>query len=328
MLSFLMSFSNSFLLAILFWPFLALALTLPVLIAQYRRYNKLLFRRALAIYAMMLYGLALISFTLYPMPDNPAEFCQAYHLLPQLNPLQFISDIGSDGVRAILQLGMNVVFFVPLGVFAHLLFNWRMRTVLLVGLGVSLLIETAQLTGGFGMYPCGYRLFDIDDLILNTMGALVGYGLARLVPHHELKAADHPKAVRKPGPVRHLIAFILDEIISVAIAMFVLLAIYFTIGHDVAMTVRDFVLPIVVVVMFGLMPYLAKGWTLGGVVVRLNYDDKERISWRRLLFYALRTVMVMLLLFPPFGLGAISIVMLLVIVIIWWRWKRLPYQFV
>ncbi|OYX53534.1 hypothetical protein B7Y92_02585 [Candidatus Saccharibacteria bacterium 32-50-13] len=40
MLSFLSSFSTSFLAAVLIWPFLAVALTLPILIMQYRRYKR------------------------------------------------------------------------------------------------------------------------------------------------------------------------------------------------------------------------------------------------------------------------------------------------
>lgn len=49
--------------------------------------------------------------------------------------------------------------------------------VLLAGAAVSLLTETAQLTGIFGLYPCSYRLFDVDDLLLNTGGAGLGFAL-------------------------------------------------------------------------------------------------------------------------------------------------------
>jgi hypothetical protein len=47
-----------------------------------------------------------------------------------------------------------------------------------VGLSVSLLIETTQLTGIWGLYDCAYRYFDVDDLLLNTSGAVLGSLLA------------------------------------------------------------------------------------------------------------------------------------------------------
>ncbi len=44
----------------------------------------------------------------------------------------------------------------------------------LVGFATSLLIETTQGTGVWGLYACPFRLFDVDDLLTNTVGALVG----------------------------------------------------------------------------------------------------------------------------------------------------------
>lgn len=47
------------------------------------------------------------------------------------------------------------------------------------GLAVSGFIELSQLSGLYGFYPCAYRHFDVDDLILNGTGLLAGFGLAR-----------------------------------------------------------------------------------------------------------------------------------------------------
>lgn len=111
MLSFLSSFTEPFLIALLFWPVLALFLTIPILVIQYRRYGKINIGRGLVAYIVILYGLALISFTLYPMPSNPVEFCRDYALSPQLIPFSFIHEIQADGLRAVLQVGMNLLFF-------------------------------------------------------------------------------------------------------------------------------------------------------------------------------------------------------------------------
>lgn len=67
----------------------------------------------------------------------------------------------------------NVVLFMPFGLFAALL--WRgggWRRALLTGGCITLFIETCQLFVG--------RAFDIDDLMLNTLGVFGGF-LAALV---------------------------------------------------------------------------------------------------------------------------------------------------
>ena len=69
-------------------------------------------------------------------------------------------------------IGGNIIGFVPLGIFLPLLFSFLRRfarltvTVFLV----SLLFETTQLVAGIGV-------FDVDDLILNTAGGMLGYML-------------------------------------------------------------------------------------------------------------------------------------------------------
>jgi len=328
MLAYLTNFSSSFLIALLVWPFLAFALTIPILIIQYRRYNKLRPRRAVAVYLFILYGLGLISFTLYPMPENPAQFCLNYHLSPQLNPLAFITDIQSDGARAILQLAMNFLFFIPLGVFLRLLFRVRIWTAVIVSFLASLLIETAQLTGGFGMYPCGYRLFDVDDLLINTIGGTVGYLLASLLPRRELAVAARDEVVRQPGIVRSVTAFLIDSASLVMLNIVLVLAAYLVFGREFALDARDFLPIISLVIIFGIAPYICRGFSLGSVLVRLNLDDKKRIWWRRLLYYATRTLLAIFILLPPYDYTLLSIAAIVYVMLVWWRHHKLPYQFI
>ena len=76
--------------------------------------------------------------------------------------------------QAFLQVVLNVVLFVPFGVFVRLITHRGVLVATTLGLAVSLLIEVTQLTGVWGVYPCAYRLFDVDDLLTNTLGALLG----------------------------------------------------------------------------------------------------------------------------------------------------------
>ena len=76
----------------------------------------------------------------------------------------------------------NVLVFVPLGVFIPSLFQ-RCRNVFVIGLlslELSVIVEVTQLVTRVGS-------FDVDDLLLNTMGGIIGgiifwicYGYKRL----------------------------------------------------------------------------------------------------------------------------------------------------
>ena len=73
----------------------------------------------------------------------------------------------------------NVIMFFPFGFFAVLLWrNISAKRILLIGVLTSLFIEFTQLFVG--------RSFDIDDILLNTLGVLLGglfcYLLQRLLP--------------------------------------------------------------------------------------------------------------------------------------------------
>lgn len=75
--------------------------------------------------------------------------------------------------RAVNLLG-NVAIFLPLGVLPPLLWpRWRKRCAILLGMGVSIFIELVQ--------PLVGRTRDVDDLILNTLGALLGWLIVLLV---------------------------------------------------------------------------------------------------------------------------------------------------
>lgn len=73
----------------------------------------------------------------------------------------------------------NLLWFVPLGLLVPRLWpQRRLGTVTALGLGLSLLVEACQ-------YLLGTGVPDVDDLLLNTLGAMLGYGLHCL--HRRLK---------------------------------------------------------------------------------------------------------------------------------------------
>jgi VanZ like family len=138
---------------------------------------------AVAVVAMVAFAVALARVTLVPSPASdalvhtnlrPGASIRAYLDQPNLR----------DTVK---QIGGNIVLGVPFGILLPALFpraRGLLRVVLFTAL-VMLLVETAQ-----GMIVEG-RAFDIDDVILNTFGALLGY----LLIGRRLGRALHPRRV-------------------------------------------------------------------------------------------------------------------------------------
>ena len=96
----------------------------------------------------------------------------------QINLLPFSKEIDPAGYL------MNIVLFLPLGILTPLFREGSRPLLFTAGAGAtfSLLIELSQLLN--------QRSTDIDDLILNTMGAILGFALYR-VWNWGRKAKDH-----------------------------------------------------------------------------------------------------------------------------------------
>ena len=61
----------------------------------------------------------------------------------------------------------NIVLFIPFGMFYKSYFNIRIISLIIITTLYSFIIEMIQLFIG--------RVFDIDDILLNLIGAIVGY---------------------------------------------------------------------------------------------------------------------------------------------------------
>ena len=164
---------------------LAIVLFVPFVWLNYRSDGRLTPGRTLLWVAFLVYAMALWTYTLLPLPDPAHIACRS----PQTRPLQFIDDIRSydTPTRAlvtnpvVLQVALNVVFFMPLGLFLRWLWGRGILWTAAVGFAVSLFIEATQYTGVWGIYSCAYRFFDVDDLLSNTSGAVMGAVLAAVV---------------------------------------------------------------------------------------------------------------------------------------------------
>lgn len=132
---------------------------------------------AIAIFTVYLVGVA--NFVLLPLkfgfgPDEygPIELGRLIELRPF-----FLS--GAD-VMPLSQLLLNVLLTIPFGFGLPFVFQVRGRDVLVVGVLLSIGIELAQLAADALYLALPAWSIDINDVLLNSLGVLLGYAAFRL----------------------------------------------------------------------------------------------------------------------------------------------------
>ena len=121
-------------------------------------------RRPIAAALLVVYLVVLIDLTQF----------QFFEGNPPANLIPFRSitkdmHVSSDGF--LVNFLGNIVVFLPLGVMPPLIWPDRFLSVwrvVVIAMVFSVSIEVAQ-------YASGHRTADVDDVILNTAGALIGY---------------------------------------------------------------------------------------------------------------------------------------------------------
>ncbi|MDA3628370.1 VanZ family protein [Saccharopolyspora sp. WRP15-2] len=282
---------------------LSVVLFVPYVARQYRRRGELGMGNAALALAGLVYTLALFAYVLLPLPELRPDFCAVYGTSgPQWIPFNFLSDMQKDAIGtgvaatlrnpALTQVLLNVALFVPLGMFVRYMFKRGVLATTAIGLGVSLLIEVTQVTGVWFLYPCAYRLFDVDDLMANGLGGLIGAFAApvlRAVPGQRLDVdPGQPRPVTKSrrllAMVCDLLAYQFTAALCGTFANVVLLAVHGELigtsdtpptelpGHDVASAVGLWVPWALLAVV---VPLASKAPSLGQGIVRLQATTRD-----------------------------------------------------
>lgn len=270
--------------------------TLPLIIAplvygHFRRFGKWHGWPAVVMLGTIFYGCGVVAFTMFPLPVITAGFCEKHEALRHWNwePFRFVpglmSSIKEKGVLESLGSAMflaevfNVVMTFPLGFILVYRFRSSVRKSVLIGFLVSLAIELTQHTAIWGVYSCPYRVSELDDLIMNTFGALLGGLVARRWGH--LLPDVHPRAdqlPRTPTLGRRVVAGLLDVVVVTLVAAFAELVVAIWTrrsGGDLpgVFSLSEQVVAIVLapLVLFFLFPMIRKdGATVGQVCVFLR----------------------------------------------------------
>ncbi|MEU8626448.1 VanZ family protein [Streptomyces sp. NPDC048669] len=149
----------------------------------------------LAFLAMVGFSVVLAKVTLTPSPAS--EELVKSNLRPGRSLRQYAEDY--TFLSACKQAGGNLVLGMPFGVLLPILVPRRLRMIRMVLLTV-LVIAIVELVQG--ALVAG-RAFDVDDVILNTAGALLGYLLlGRRLSHryHVLADGQGPEQEQKQEP--------------------------------------------------------------------------------------------------------------------------------
>lgn len=328
------TFSGSFDVAVLVWPLLSLLLSVPVLVVLYRRDGWLPLTTVFAVYASILYAAGLVCFTLYPLPTGDSGPGITYGIPPQWVPLNSVADIAHGGLKAALQVLFNIALFVPLGFIARTLLKLKFPLALALSFTATCLVETAQLTGLFGVYPFAYRTFDVDDILWNTLGGVIGWGLGHLaVKLTQREAEVLPPVTHRPGFVRRAVALWTDAMIidvcSVVPRLMVVIGLKVLMGDafDEAMLnqVNAVVWVTCYIIAFAIVevvvPWIRDGSTPAGLFYRMSCETQQRTGAARVAFYALRAAALLLVLvYPQYAVLPLAVFYLVA--------RKMPYDFV
>ncbi len=274
--------------AMVLFPLIAFLITLPYILYQYRKFGSIPFLRTLIVYSFVLYLMTIYFLVILPLPSKEAlAKIPIYHA--QWIPFQFIMDMiktidFSSGVMAFLKnpsvytVLFNLAMFVPFGIYLRYYFKCSWGKTLLLSFFLSLFFELTQLTGLYFIYPRSYRLFDVDDLMINTLGGMIGFWISplvsKLLPSKEKLDETSYQRGKEISFLRRLVAFLFDLCFS--IVTMVVLSIVFS-GARFFWIISYGSL----IFFFVLIPILSKGKTLGKRMVKLKmvHLEGKEASW-------------------------------------------------
>ena len=165
-------------------------------ILQYVIYRKWDFKPFLVKLIFAFYAIAMFSVVGVPAVGT-------FQLDFGLNLIPFI-DIANSPSAYMKNTILNIILFIPMGFLVPAVWkNYRsLKTMFFMGLAVSLGIELLQIFT--------FRLTDIDDLITNTAGTVLGYEISRRFSFpFSLKSVDSKGILVRYEPVLILMVMLL-----------------------------------------------------------------------------------------------------------------------
>ena len=181
----------------------------------------------------------------------------------------------------------NLLLIVPFGIYLRYYFRFSFIKTVIASFCLSLFFELTQLSGLYFIYPRPYRLFDVNDLLTNTLGGALGFIIEPVFTFMLPTRARMDEISYEKGKTvsltRRLVAYLIDwgflSVLTFIITL--LLQAAFKIG---SITSSGGWIFIEVILYFMLVPYLTNGRTLGKRIVRIKIvaDDNSKLSFKSL----------------------------------------------
>ena len=280
--------------AVVLYPIIVLLFTIPYVLFNYHKYGSVFSLRIIVVYSFVLYMLCVYCLVILPLPSaETAETLHSHRM--QLVPFSFVRDIAKNthialnqpktwltlvNSNAFLTNLFNLFMTMPFGMYMRYYFRKSWKQTLVLSFCLSLFFELTQLSGLYFIYPGAYRLFDVDDLIVNTAGGMAGYALVgplmKLLPSRaELDKLSYRRGV-SVSFTRRFTSFVIDMAVVGALGLTgVIIAAFVNEQYTIEM------LEATALVYFCVVPIFANGCTLGKKMTSLSIMNRsgKKASW-------------------------------------------------
>ena len=224
--------------AVIVFPILALVITGPFILHQYHKFASIEPLKTIIIYGFIFYLLCAYFLVILPLPriesviHNPDWMIQIipfHFVIDFIKETPFVLSAPKTYIQAMIHPSFYVVFFnillfVPFGMFLRYYKGYSIKKVIISSFILSAFFEFTQVTRLYGIYPKPYRLCDIDDLILNTLGGVVGYlwmlDLEKRLPKREELERLAYKKGEDVSFLRRITLFFLDLFLYIILTIF------------------------------------------------------------------------------------------------------------
>lgn len=284
--------------ACLIFPLIAFIFTMPFILRQYHKYGSISIFKSTITYIFIFYLICAYFLVILPLPKI-SEVAQLTTPRTQLIPFNFILDFIKETtlditnphtyLKAMKQscfyvVAFNIILTIPFGIILRYYFKCSLKKTITYTFILSLFFELTQLSGLYFIYPRGYRLFDVDDLILNTLGGLLGYiiitpFLKIVPPIDDVNNKAKIKGQTISGP-RRTVAFLLDIFILSLIQIFTIIVFKDNFYLNIFITL----------IYYFIIPLFLNSSTIGEKYLNiqiLDYNDNKnipRLILRKILF--------------------------------------------
>lgn len=295
------TFSYAIKMAIILFPIVALIFTIPYIIYQYHKYGSISSYRSIIVYSFLLYLMTAYFLVILPLPsiETVSQMTTpSYNLIP----FHFISEIlslssfsASDFATyfptlqnpSVYESLFNIILTVPFGIYLHYYFEFDFKKTAFYAFCLTLFFELTQLSGLYFIYPRGYRVFDVDDLILNTLGGIIGYFLAfiplKILPTRKEIDEEAKEKAKSISILKRSMTFLIDFFLY---SIFLIATIYLVHKY----LTNSFFLKIGIGILWTMfyyliLPNILKGRTLGMKFFHLKFYSDKKIIWYRIVNY-------------------------------------------